>query len=364
MIEKFSTLYVGNIDMENLGMHGTQVNDRSYPNERLIEAFETSLEVAQLIDQLGYNTLWLAEHHFQPEGYECIPNILMLSVYLAQHTKRLKFGCGFNITPMWHPLRLAEDFAMADILTGGRVIFGVGRGYHAREVEGFSAPMMDADANRDLFEEQLDVIFKAFNQDSFSHHGKYYTIPPRVPYRGYELEQITLVPRPVHLPVETWQPLVSGSNRGLEFMVKNGIKGVIAVTPEELVDPRVHSYRDMSARYGHELQLGENIILGFRFSIDDTREKAMKAGVPYFEENVKFFAPLGMVKLNEEQLGALGTNRWQTLSERPSIETEVQQRIWLCGPPEELISYLKELEEKYPGLEHVMVMSTMGTPKA
>ena len=364
MIKKFSTLYVGNIDMENLGMNGTQVNDRSYPNERLVEAFETSLEVAQLIDKLGYDTLWLAEHHFQPEGYECIPNILMLSVYLAQHTKRLKFGCGFNITPMWHPLRLAEDFAMADILTGGRVIFGVGRGYHTREVQGLGAPMMDADANRDLFEEQIDVIFKAFNQDSFSHHGKCYTIPPRVPYRGYELEQITLVPRPVHLPVETWQPIVSGSNRGLEFMFKHGIKGVIAVTPEELVDPRVHAYRDMAARSGHELQLGENIILGFRFSIDDTREKAMKVGVPYFEENVKFFAPLDMVKLNEEQLQALDTDRWQTLSESPSIETEIQQRIWLCGPPEELISYLKELEERYPGLEHVMVMSTMGTPKA
>ena len=70
------------------------------------------------------------------------------------------------------------------------------------------------------------------------------------------------------------------------------------------------------------------------------------------------------MKLNEEQLQALDTDRWQTLSERPSIETEVQQRIWLCGPPEELISYLKELEERYPGLEHVMVMSTMGTPKA
>ena len=64
----------------------------------------------------------------------------MWAVDLAHVTQRLKFGCGFNITPMWHPLRLAEDFATADILTGGRVIFGVGRGYHTREVETFARP--------------------------------------------------------------------------------------------------------------------------------------------------------------------------------------------------------------------------------
>ena len=65
----------------------------------------------------------MAEHHFQREGYECIPNLLIMSQYLAQHTKRIKFGCGFNILPMWHPIRLAEDFAMVDILTEGRVVF-------------------------------------------------------------------------------------------------------------------------------------------------------------------------------------------------------------------------------------------------
>ena len=146
------------------------------------------------------------------KGYECIPNLLMLSLWLAQYTTKLKFGCGFNVLPMWHPLRLAEDFAMADILTDGRVVFGIGRGYHTREVETFGAPMKDADANRELFEEQFEIIMKAFHEASFSHKGKHYTLPPAVPYRGYQLKEITLVPRPLHLPVETlatdrqWQP--------------------------------------------------------------------------------------------------------------------------------------------------------------
>jgi alkanesulfonate monooxygenase SsuD/methylene tetrahydromethanopterin reductase-like flavin-dependent oxidoreductase (luciferase family) len=68
--------------------------------------------------------------NFQPEGTELIPNLLMMAMYLCGVTRNRKIGCGLNIVPMWHPLRLAEDYAMADILTGGRVIFGVGRGYH------------------------------------------------------------------------------------------------------------------------------------------------------------------------------------------------------------------------------------------
>ena len=85
-----------------------------------------SVAYAKCMDERGYDTFWMAEHHFQPEGTECIPNLLMMAMHLCGVTKNLKIGCGFNIVPMWHPLRLAEDYAMADILTGGRVIFGVG----------------------------------------------------------------------------------------------------------------------------------------------------------------------------------------------------------------------------------------------
>ena len=92
----------------------------------------------------------------------------MMALHLAHVTQRLKIHCGFNITPMWHPLRLAEDYAMADILCPGRVVFGVGRGYHTREVETFGAPLLDQAANRDLFEEQVDIMFKAFNEESYS----------------------------------------------------------------------------------------------------------------------------------------------------------------------------------------------------
>src|SRR5205807_2115673 len=102
------------------GQDTTPANERRYSNEHLASVFEKTEAIAKKMDALGYDTLWLAEHHFQHEGYECIPNDLMLAVHLAHVTKQIKIGCAFNIAPMWHPLRLAEDYATADILTGGR----------------------------------------------------------------------------------------------------------------------------------------------------------------------------------------------------------------------------------------------------
>ena len=362
MITKFSTLYVGHIDVENCGHSGPPANDRRYGNERLAETFVTARAVAGAADRFGYETLWLAEHHFQHEGYECIPNIPLLAVDLAHRTKRVKIGCAFNVVTTWHPLRLAEDYATADILTGGRLIFGVGRGYHSREVESFGNPMLDADANRKLFEEQLEIILKAFNQASFSHQGKYYTIPPSVPYRGYQLKEITLVPRPVHLPVEIWQPIVSGSARGLEFMVKHGIKGVVSATAEQFVDRWFRDYQAAARAHGRELQLGEELILGFRMSIDDTQEIAIRKARPYFEEHAKFMGPLGMLRYSEEHVKAVAARQPQSPT-AATIENGVQNRTWLCGPAEEFIDYLKDVERRYPGLEHVMVSCPLGTPK-
>src|SRR5579862_7169928 len=227
MITKFDSLYAGHVDLDNIGYAGTPINDRLYPNEHLATALEKAQSMAVLMDRHGYNAFWMAEHHFQREGTECIPNVLMMALHLTHVTNNLKIGCGFNIAPMWHPLRLAEDYAMADILTQGRTVFGVGRGYHTREVETLGGPLLDQNANREIFEEAVEIMLKAFNNERFSHHGKYYTLPPNVPYRGYELKELTLVPRPIHRPVECWQPIVSASPRALDFMVRHDIKGAV-----------------------------------------------------------------------------------------------------------------------------------------
>ena len=88
---------------------------------------------AQHADRLGFDTMWLTEHHFQHEGYEVTPEPDPVRRPPGRPDRRLRFGQFFNIVPQWHPLRLAEDFAMADMLTEGRLVFGVGRGTVPRE---------------------------------------------------------------------------------------------------------------------------------------------------------------------------------------------------------------------------------------
>ena len=368
MITKFDSLFAGHVDLDDIGYGGAAVNDRWYGNDHLATVFDKTEAIAKTMDANGYDTMWMAEHHFQPEGYECLPNLLMVNVHLAHLTKNLKFGCGFNIAPMWHPLRLAEDYATADILTGGRVIFGVGRGYHTREVESFGSPLQDQEANRELFEEQVEIIFKAFNEDSWSHQGKYYTLPPEVPYRGYALKELTLVPRPRRLPVECWQPIQGGTQRALDFMVKHGIKGIIGggVAEGGAMDSVIYGYRDAMMRAGHDNPLpGENISVGFHFHLAPTVEQAMDEAQGFFEENLKMFGPLRLTRrLSEEQIRDIGDPRRAPNAGLPTIQGAVESGAFLAGPPDRVIEQLKAVEKQYPGLDRVGVSHPVGTPQS
>jgi alkanesulfonate monooxygenase SsuD/methylene tetrahydromethanopterin reductase-like flavin-dependent oxidoreductase (luciferase family) len=365
MIRKFVTVYPGHIDLPDMGQDATPANERRFSNAALASVFEKTEAVAIKLDALGFDTLWLAEHHFQHEGYECLPNLLLLAVHLAQKTRRLRIGCGFNITPMWHPLRLAEDFAVADILTKGRTVFGVGRGYHTREVETFGAPMLDGDANRELFEEQVEIIFKSFNEESFSHAGKHYRLPPPVPYRGYTLKEITLVPRPVNRPVECWQPIVSANPRGLDFMVRHGIKGAVGGGAATMAEGPIEAYRQAAARAGKHLQLGEDLTVGVFFHIADTPEQAVRELTPFYEEHVKMFAPLGFVAgITAPQVAAAARRGGWDAAGVPTLARFMKTGAWFAGTSGQLIEHLKKLEARYPGMQHINLSTSMGTPKA
>ena len=358
MIKRFSVLYVGQTDLENVGSDGTPADDRRYPNDHLVRPYRHAEELAVHMDGLGFYCLWTAEHHFQREGYEVFPNLTLLGVHLAGMTRQLKFGAGFNIVPMWHPLRLAEDFAMADVMTGGRLIFGVGRGYHSREVETFGAPVIDNDANKELFEEQIEIILKAFNEESFTHQGKYYNLPADVPYRGYQLKDITLVPRPLTLPVEIWQPIASG--RTLEYIARMGFKGVVALTGEVLADRLISGFHEAAQAAGRDVILGQDMAFGIGFYIAGSQQEAIERVRPYHDERYKWFAPFGFVRYTDAQGRPWGTPGAPTRV--PYIEDGVQQKAWFCGPPNDFISYLRDVEARYPGLEDLILQWPEGMP--
>ncbi len=351
MIRKFHVLYVGQIELDNVGLGGTPANDRLYSDEQLREAFFTARDVAQLMDELGFDVLWTAEHHFQREGYEVFPNLIQLGLWLATQTKRLKFGCAFNVLPMWHPIRLAEDYAMADIVTDGRVIMGVGRGYHSREVESFGAPLLDAEKNREFFEEQLRLLLTCFNEQRFHFKGKYYEAPPPVPYRGYTMKDITMVPRPKHLPVEIWMPIASGKT--IEMMAQYGLKAMVTLNGEKILDDVVRAYHAACLKHGRNKQLGEDVIWGAGVFLADSEAEAIRRLEPAHDERFKWFAPFGFVRYADEQGRTWGSPGAPTSV--PKLSDGVKQKAWFCGPAKDVIDGIKSIEAKYPGLENFMI---------
>ena len=97
MITKFATVYAGHVDLPDRGQEATPANERRFSNAHLASVFDKTEAIARVMDEGGWDTLWLAEHHFQQEGYEVIPNLLMAAVHLCHLTKSLRIGTGFNI---------------------------------------------------------------------------------------------------------------------------------------------------------------------------------------------------------------------------------------------------------------------------
>src|SRR5262249_25139660 len=139
--------------------------------------------------------------------YQVVPNVLMLSTVMAQHTRHLKFGAMVHPIPTWHPLRFAEDFAIADVLTGGRLIFGAGRGSVDREARVFGSAVSRAEdqanaENRRLFEEQMQIIKQAWLCQPFSHRGTAFNFPPdgatiTGTSDGAPFDKLTVIPAPI-----------------------------------------------------------------------------------------------------------------------------------------------------------------------
>jgi len=218
--------------------------------------------------------------------------------------------------------------------------------------------MLDNKANQELFEEQMEVLLKAFYEESFSHHGKHYRIPAPVEYRGKILEDITLVPRPIHRPVEIWQPIASGKT--LPYIARRGIKGMVTMNGEKIFDQVARAYQAEAAKAGRQLQLGENLCWGAGLYLADSVEEAVRRVEPYHDERYKWFAPFGFVRYADEEGRPWGTPG--APARVPTIRDGVAQKAWLCGPSSHVIEIIREFEARYPGLEQMMVHWAEGMP--
>src|SRR4030095_9593613 len=189
--------------------------------------------------------------------------------------------------------------------------------------------------------------------------------PSGARHRGYQLRELTLVPRPLRQPVECWQPVVSASARGLDFMMKHRIKGLIGGGAATMAEKSIHAYQEAAERAGLNYKLGEGLSLGIFYHLADSRERAVREITPWYEEHVKMFGPLGFVPgITPEQLcGSHNRGGWDTAGV-PKVSDYMKVGAWFAGTPEELVAYLRSLEQKFPGLEYVHLSNSMGTPQA
>ena len=137
-------------------------------------------------EEIGLNSAWVPEHHFGLFGV--LPSPPTFLSYVAAKTSRIKLAPATVVLPLNHPLRVAEDFALLDLLSQGRAVLSAGRGYDAREYTAFG---VDFSQSLEIFFEGLDIVQKAWTQDTFSHDGKFYQFP-----------ECTITPRPVQKPLK------------------------------------------------------------------------------------------------------------------------------------------------------------------
>jgi alkanesulfonate monooxygenase SsuD/methylene tetrahydromethanopterin reductase-like flavin-dependent oxidoreductase (luciferase family) len=136
------------------------------------EIYSRGIELAEAAETLGYRNVWLGEHHFSTYGYLSRP--LQLASYIAAKTTRLRVGTAVIVVPLHHPLLIAEEIAMLDLLSEGRCDIGLGRGYQRYEFERFGL-QLDTDGKR--WNESIDILLKAFEGKPFSYEGNLFKIP-------------------------------------------------------------------------------------------------------------------------------------------------------------------------------------------
>src|SRR5205823_5701799 len=180
---RFGAFFFGTVDMPDAGSDGPPAHRRRYTQADYLGVYRDLTAYAQRAEQLGFDSMWTAEHHFQNHGFEVVPNVVLLNAVLAERTRRIHLGSLVHVLTSWHPLRFAEDYALADVLSGGRLLCGLGRGTEPRESNPFGVNVGwagDADDvhNREVFEEQVAIVKAAISQEEFSFHGKFYDLPP------------------------------------------------------------------------------------------------------------------------------------------------------------------------------------------
>ena len=295
--------------------------------------YQDTLDLMIQADKLGFDSVWVGEEHFYTIGICPSPQLFLTA--LARETSQIRLGTAISLLPFDNPLRKAEDFAMLDILSGGRLNFGVGRGLIPQHFEGFRVAPQESQAR---YEEALEIIQRAWTQEHISYDGQFWQIP-----------ELSLSPKPLQKP----HPPIYRGTISMESFELAGVKGTNAfvvpwlTAPHPEVKRRVERYRTVLREHGHDAGQTENVFVFF-VVVDTDRQRALaeaKEITSRYGQLATSIMPPGVAQLPSED------PRKAFYDLVTSLSNELEERA-IVGTPQDCRRRLAELREEF-GIEHL-----------
>ncbi len=311
------------------------------------EIYSRALDIAQAAEGLGFGNVWLAEHHFSTYGYLSRP--AQLATYIAAKTTRIRVGTAVIVVPLHHPLIVAEEIATLDLLAGGRVDVGLGRGYQHYEFERLG---LELDTSRQRWEESVDVILKAFSGEPFSYDGKLFKIP-----------ETSIFPQPVQKPhPPIW--VTAQSPESIEATVRRGfnvLTGGFGVPIERMAE-----FRKLFDRLVGEFKPKEPLKVGVQRAVYVTDNAADARAAA---EEARWNMRVTLSLRNHQERVERGRAIPVPMPKEPDTD-DLLDRFLVIGTPDTCIRQLKRIQEMvgithfncsfwFGDVEHARVLKSM-----
>lgn len=289
--------------------------DRSIPLE---DVYTRALDRIDVMDQTGYDAVWLAEHHFS--GYSVCPSVHLMAMHVASRTERLRIGTAVTLAAFYHPLRIAEEVALLDVLSGGRINWGAGRGFDPVE---FSVFGVAPDESTARFREAVEIVLAAWSNERLTFEGEFHS------YKDVEV-----LPKPFQRPhPPAW---VAASSMGaVEWAAGRGYS--ILMDPHSAhseIAKKLGHYRNGLEKAGHDLGRRE-IPTARLVAIAETDAKAAAIA----ERGAKWTSGY----IPKQALASFRSD-----DQTPEPVDHYMDDVIIHGSPERVIDILKRLEEEIP----------------
>jgi alkanesulfonate monooxygenase SsuD/methylene tetrahydromethanopterin reductase-like flavin-dependent oxidoreductase (luciferase family) len=288
--------------------------------------YQEVMTMAEWAEELGFESFWLGEHHFYWYG-TCVSPPMVIAA-LGQRTKKIRLGPAVSVLPLRHPLLVAEEYALADNLCGGRLNFAIGSGFSPVEYKTFGMSMEEA---RDRYWEAFDLILKAWTQEQFSHQGKY-----------YQIDDGSLYMKPLQKPLPpTWiaassdETLIRAGEMGFPVM---GIPFVRSLSLLE-VKQKNDLFKNSYIQAGHKEE--PDIIVALHVYLHQREDGAVQPARPCFERVVDYL------------------KKYRRPGARvPDFDTIKKEKLAVFTTPENACAIFQEYEKI--GVTHIIAMVNFG----